>query len=60
MPNYEYVCECGSFEVFHKMDEKGPSKCPKCEKKVKRVIARPAFHTHYSPCHPRATRGRGH
>lgn len=64
MPTYEYECgKCEKpFEVFHRMDEPGPKKCPECgSKKIKRVIATaPAYHHRYSPMHPRATRGRGY
>jgi len=40
MPNYDYEClSCGHvFEVFQNMTEKPLKKCPKCGKKVKRLI----------------------
>ncbi len=40
MPTYEYEClHCGhTFEVFQKMTDKALNKCPKCNKKVKRLI----------------------
>jgi len=40
MPTYEYVClSCGyRFEVSQSMTDKPKSKCPKCKKKVKRLI----------------------
>ena len=40
MPTYEYECtQCGyHFEVFQKMTDKRLSKCPKCGKKVRRLI----------------------
>ncbi len=40
MPTYEYECtHCGhTFEVFQKMTDKPLGKCPKCNKKVKRLI----------------------
>jgi putative FmdB family regulatory protein len=40
MPNYDYECtKCGhKFEVFQSMSDKLLTKCPKCEKKVKRLI----------------------
>jgi len=40
MPTYEYECtQCGhGFEAFQKMTDKPLNKCPKCGKKVKRLI----------------------
>ncbi len=40
MPTYEYECtKCGhAFEAFQKMSDKHLTKCPKCEKKVRRLI----------------------
>lgn len=40
MPTYEYVCmQCGhTFEVLQNMSDKELSKCPKCAKKLRRVI----------------------
>jgi len=40
MPNYDYECmHCGyKFEVFQSMSAKRLTKCPKCSKKVKRLI----------------------
>jgi putative FmdB family regulatory protein len=40
MPNYDYECtKCGhTFEVFQAMSAKQLEKCPKCGKKVKRLI----------------------
>ncbi len=40
MPTYEYVCtQCGhTFEVLQNMSDKALSKCPKCAKKLRRVI----------------------
>jgi putative FmdB family regulatory protein len=62
VPYYEYKCEaCGhQFEVFHRISEKGPKKCPECGKQIKQVIQAPVIHILYSPCHPRYGRGRGH
>lgn len=63
MPTYDYACpDCGhKLEVFHKMDETGPKKCPACGKrKLKKVPARPAYHGLLSPMHPRRNRGRGY
>lgn len=40
MPMYEYKCEhCGfNFERLQKMSEEPIKKCPKCGRKVKRLI----------------------
>ncbi|MBU1726706.1 MAG: zinc ribbon domain-containing protein [Candidatus Omnitrophica bacterium] len=40
MPTYDYEClHCGyKFEAFHSMSAKSIEKCPKCHKKVKRLI----------------------
>jgi len=40
MPTYDYECEkCGhSFEHFQKMSDELLKKCPKCGKKVHRLI----------------------
>ena len=40
MPNYDYECQsCGHvFEVFQNMSDPPLTKCPKCNKKVKRLI----------------------
>jgi putative FmdB family regulatory protein len=40
MPNYDYECtHCGySFELFQKITDKPLESCPKCSKKVKRLI----------------------
>ncbi len=40
MPTYEYECKhCGhTFELFQKMTDSSLEKCPKCNKKVKRLI----------------------
>ncbi len=41
MPTYEYECtHCGyRFEAFGKITANPLNKCPKCEKKVKRLIS---------------------
>ena len=41
MPNYEYECPaCGhTFEAFQQMIDKPLENCPKCKKKVKRLIS---------------------
>jgi len=40
MPTYDYECQsCGHiFEVFQNMSDPPLTKCPKCSKKVKRLI----------------------
>lgn len=40
MPNYDYECQsCGHvFEKFQQMSDKRLESCPKCGKKVKRLI----------------------
>lgn len=40
MPTYEYECtSCGYiFDVFQNINDKRLETCPKCEKKVKRLI----------------------
>ena len=41
MPTYEYACpHCGhTFEAFQKITDQPLEKCPKCAKKVKRLIS---------------------
>jgi putative FmdB family regulatory protein len=41
MPTYEYEClSCGhQFEAFQKISDAPLSKCPRCGKKVKRLIS---------------------
>lgn len=63
MPLYELRCECGHhFEVRKPMHEGPPKTCPQCKEETLRQVFEkpPAFHTHYSPMHPRAKRGRGY
>jgi putative FmdB family regulatory protein len=64
MPAYDYQCaKCHhTFEVSHKVGEHGPKSCPQCKgKNVEKVfLSPPAFHTYYSPLHPRRNRGRGY
>ena len=40
MPNYDYRClSCGhQYELFQSMSEKPATQCPKCGKKVQRLI----------------------
>jgi putative FmdB family regulatory protein len=41
MPTYEYECtHCGhTFEAFQKITDPPLQQCPKCQKKVKRLIS---------------------
>lgn len=41
MPTYEYACDsCGNdFEVMQKMSDDPLDSCPKCGKKVRRVLS---------------------
>jgi putative FmdB family regulatory protein len=45
MPIYEYACQkCGNVvEVFQKISDKGPGKCPKCGGKLARVLSQTSF-----------------
>src|SRR5688572_18602119 len=44
MPIYEYECEkCGSFEHSQKMTDPPLSRCPKCRRKVQRLISASSF-----------------
>ena len=45
MPLYEYECdECGHrFEVIQKFSDPPVERCPKCQGKVHKLIASPAF-----------------
>lgn len=40
MPTYDYECtKCGhAFEAFQQMSDKPLTKCPKCDKKLRRLI----------------------
>ncbi|MEK6728256.1 MAG: FmdB family zinc ribbon protein [Candidatus Omnitrophota bacterium] len=40
MPTYDYECtSCGhAFELFQKISDRHLEKCPKCNKKVRRLI----------------------
>ena len=64
MPQYDLICDgCEhKFVVEHTMSESHPKKCPECGKAKVRVnfTSPPAFHSYYSPMHPRVNRGRGH
>lgn len=64
MPVYDMTCDaCGhAFDVEQGMNDPLPKKCPQCGKmKLRRAFSKPpAFHTAYSPMHPRVNRGRGY
>lgn len=39
MPTYEYECpECGIFDVFQNMNDERLKRCPKCKRKVVRLL----------------------
>lgn len=64
MALYDMQCEaCGhQYEAQASMKDGPPKKCPACnKKKLKQVFGKvAAFHSHLSPMHPRAKRGRGY
>ncbi|HJQ84707.1 MAG TPA: zinc ribbon domain-containing protein [Candidatus Binatia bacterium] len=44
MPIYEYQCEqCGVFEEMQRITDPPLSRCPKCRRKVKRLISNTSF-----------------
>ena len=44
MPIYEYGCEhCGVFEEMQRITDAPLSKCPKCKRKVRRLISQTSF-----------------
>jgi|CXWL01.1.fsa_nt_gi putative FmdB family regulatory protein len=44
MPIYEYRCEaCGTFEEMQRMSDPPLAKCPKCKRKVRRLISSTSF-----------------
>jgi len=44
MPIYEYRCEhCGDFEEMQRMSDPPLAKCPKCKRKVRRLISNTSF-----------------
>jgi putative FmdB family regulatory protein len=45
MPIYEYHCDhCGDFEQTQRITDPPLTKCPKCRRKVKRLISATTFH----------------
>lgn len=44
MPIYEYRCEhCGDFEEMQRITDPPLERCPKCKKKVRRLISNTSF-----------------
>jgi putative FmdB family regulatory protein len=44
MPIYEYRCEhCGDFEEMQRITDPPLARCPKCRRKVKRLISNTSF-----------------
>jgi putative FmdB family regulatory protein len=44
MPIYEYQCEhCGVFEEMQRITDAPLSRCPKCKRKVRRLISNTSF-----------------
>jgi len=44
MPIYEYGCEhCGVFEEMQRITDPPLTKCPKCKRKVRRLISQTSF-----------------
>jgi len=44
MPIYEYRCEhCGDFEEMQRITDAALTKCPRCKRKVRRLISNTSF-----------------
>ncbi len=44
MPIYEYECpKCGAFELMQKITDDPLQRCPKCKRKVKKLISETSF-----------------
>jgi putative FmdB family regulatory protein len=44
MPIYEYRCEhCGDFEEMQRISDPAIERCPKCRRKVRRLISSTSF-----------------
>jgi putative FmdB family regulatory protein len=44
MPIYEYRCEkCGDFELTQRISDPPAQRCPKCRRKVRRLISSTSF-----------------
>ena len=64
MPIYEYRCEhCGDFEEMQRITDPPLSRCPRCKRKVRRLISNTSFQLKgsgwYVTDYPRAGRGNG-
>jgi putative FmdB family regulatory protein len=45
MPIYEYICaKCGRLEVFQRITDDPLSRCPTCQRQVKKIISQSSFH----------------
>jgi len=64
MPIYEYRCEhCGDFEEMQRITDPPLARCPKCRRKVRRLISNTSFHLKgsgwYVTDYPRGGSGNG-
>ena len=64
MPIYEYRCEeCGDFEEMQRITDPPLSRCPKCRRKVRRLISNTSFQLKgsgwYVTDYPRGGAGNG-
>ena len=64
MPTYEYRCEhCGDFEEMQRITNPPLSRCPRCKRKVRRLISSTSFQLKgsgwYVTDYPRAGSGNG-
>jgi putative FmdB family regulatory protein len=64
MPIYEYRCEhCGDFEEMQRITDPPLSRCPRCKRKVRRLISSTSFQLKgsgwYVTDYPRGGRGNG-
>ena len=64
MPIYEYRCEqCGIFEEMQRITDPPLERCPKCQRKVQRLISSTSFHLKgtgwYATDYARAGSGNG-
>lgn len=45
MPIYEYQCEkCGEFEEMQRITDPALERCPRCRRKVRRLMSATSFH----------------
>ncbi len=64
MPIYEYRCaQCGIFEEVQRITDQPLERCPKCRRKVQRLISSTSFHLKgsgwYATDYARAGSGNG-